>query len=219
MIRLPRNGDQQIILSLQTITTKMASQILDRFGFLHFRSGNVLEFPGKRFMVEEACSGVQSLFTVLFIGAFVVCWIRRPLAHIALVLMMGALLAGFMNLCRILVIAIAWDRYGADLSAGIPHDIVGYVSLGAATLLLLTFDAALTVVTAPIPLSMETRESGNPFVILWNTLFMIYPSQESPVPAQKDAGSPWRGKNAVLCAGVFSFVMLAVQVYVVSGQF
>ena len=219
VIRLPRNGDQQIILSLQTITTKMASQILDRFGFLHFRSGNVLEFPGKRFMVEEACSGVQSLFTVLFIGAFVVCWIRRPLAHIALVLMMGALLAGFMNLCRILVIAIAWDRYGADLSAGIPHDIVGYVSLGAATLLLLTFDAALTVVTAPIPLSMETRESGNPFVILWNTLFMIYPSQESPVPAQKDAGSPWRGKNAVLCAGVFSFVMLAVQVYVVSGQF
>ena len=219
VIRLPRNGDQQIILDLQTITTKMASQILDRFGFLHFCSGNVLEFPGKRFMVEEACSGVQSLFTVLFIGAFVVCWLRRPLPHIALVLMAGALFAGFMNLCRILVIAIAWDQYGADLSVGIPHDMVGYLSLGAATLLLLTFDAALTVVTDPIPLSMETRESGNPFVILWNTLFMISPTQESPVPAQEDAGSPWRKRNVVLCAAGFSFVMLAVQVYVVSGQF
>ena len=219
VIRLPRNGDQEIIMALQTITTKVAGQILDSFGFLHVRSGNVLEFPGKRFEVEEACSGVQSLFTVLFVGAFVVCWNRRPLAHIVLVLMTGGFLAGLMNLCRILVIAIAWDRYAEDLSVGILHDIVGYLSLGVATLLLLILDAAMTVVTAPIPLTRESGDSGNPLIILWNSLFMIYPSRESVETVHKVSGSQWKKRGAVLAAGIFSFVMLAFQVYVFWGRF
>ena len=40
-------------------------------GYLHLRRGNIIELPDKQLLVEEACSGVQSLFTVLFLAVLI----------------------------------------------------------------------------------------------------------------------------------------------------
>ena len=84
VVRLPLQYDLQVINWLQRVTTAVASNILHRLGMLHYREGNVLQFAGRKFMVEEACSGVQSLFTILFLAALVICLKRRSVIHGAL---------------------------------------------------------------------------------------------------------------------------------------
>ena len=173
-IRLPVNGDVQLIQWLQQFTTRVASQLLQRFGYIHVRSGNVLDFPGKQFLVEEACSGVQSLFTVLFIAALVICLKRRTFVHAASLFCSAVLFAGIMNIVRVMAIAVVWEVKGDDLSTGIRHDILGYACLTIAAVLLMSADSFLAFLTDPVP---DIRRPGavamvrNPFVTVWNLLF------------------------------------------------
>jgi exosortase len=191
VVRLPMMYDIQVINWLQRMTTAMASQSLHRLGMLHFRDGNVLKFPGKSFMVEEACSGVQSLFTILFIAALVICLNRRSLIHGLVLLASGLAFAGLMNSMRVITIAVAWERYGTDLSTGLPHDIVGYVCLAVAAALLMSADAFLGFVTDPVPDVERPGVAGmywNPLTAVWNRLVAVIPVDDRVI-ASKTAGA------------------------------
>lgn len=178
VVRLPLLYDVYVINWLQRMTTAMASKSLHRLGVLHFREGNVLKFPGKSFMVEEACSGVQSLFTILFLAALVICLKRRSLVHGFVLLASGLAFAGLMNTMRVITIAAAWERYGTDLSTGLSHDIVGYVCLAVAAALLMSADAFLGFVTDAVP---DSKRPGvvhmfrNPLTTIWNKLVAVIP--------------------------------------------
>jgi exosortase len=191
VVRLPMMYDIQVINWLQRMTTALASKSLHRLGMLHFRDGNVLKFPGKSFLVEEACSGVQSLFTILFIAALVICLKRRSLIHGLVLLASGLAFAGLMNSMRVITIAVAWERYGTDLSTGLPHDIVGYICLAIAAVLLMSADAFLGFVTDPVPDIERPGVVGmyrNPLTALWNRLVAVIPLDDQ-VMASKTAGA------------------------------
>jgi len=178
VVRLPLLYDVQVINWLQRVTTAMASKSLHHLGMLHFRDGNVLRFPNKSFMVEETCSGVQSLFTILFIAALVIFLKRRSFVHGLLMLASGLAFAGLMNTMRVITIAVAWKRCGIDLSTGISHDIVGYICLAVAAALLMSADAFLGFVTDSVP---DIESPGvvamfrNPLTAFWNKLVAVIP--------------------------------------------
>ncbi|MBC7966632.1 MAG: exosortase [Fuerstia sp.] len=184
VVRLPLQYDLLVINWLQRLTTEVASNILHRLGTLHFREGNLLQFPGKTFMVAEACSGVQSLFTILFLAALVICLRRRSIVHGAVLLASGIVFAGLMNTTRVVTIAVAWERYATDLTSGMSHDVLGYICLAAAALLLLSADAFLGFVTDPVPDIARPGKVGgfwNPLIRLWNQLVAVIPSTASGV--------------------------------------
>ena len=172
-IRLPLGMDIEAIHGLQRVTTGVGSRVLSFFEFLHFREGNVLEFPGKKFLVEEACSGVQSLFAVLFIGTLIVCVSRRPWLRSAVILASAFCFAGVMNVARICAISIGWQRYELDLSTGWQHDAIGYAALALAAILVFSTDAFFGLMFAPIPdgLGVPSDSTGrNPLTAFWNWL-------------------------------------------------
>ena len=123
----PRNLDQVLINNLQTITARWSSKFLDLFGVVHSMSGNVVDVPGRRLMVEEACSGINSLFAILTCSLFFVFWSRRGIIHSILLLLggFGWVLVG--NIARVLVIALAFTKRGIDLTEGFRHDALGFV--------------------------------------------------------------------------------------------
>jgi len=186
VIRLPLQYDQQVIHWLQRVTTSVASRTMHRFGMLHYRDGNVLQFPGKSFMVEEACSGVQSLFTILFIAALVICLKRRSAIHGAVMLASGLVFAGIMNTLRVISVAVAWDVYAIDISGGISHDVLGYICLGVAALLLMSADSFLGFITDPVPDLFRPGAVGlffNPLIRLWNRLMAVVPTSKNYTPS------------------------------------
>jgi len=194
-IRPPLNRDVDMIQWLQPVTTRLASDLLYFFGILHVREGNVLTFPEKRFLVEEACSGVQSLFFVLFLAVLIAVWHRRRLLVTVLLLGSSVGLAGVMNVLRIFTVAVSWDLWKLDLSGGVPHDILGYVCLGIAAGLVVSSDAFLEFLTAPMPV-LDFAFASAAKSVFWNRRFS-YPPREEPLTATEvDGGGVWSWGSA-----------------------
>ena len=197
ILRPPGASDFTFIQWLQVRTTRVASEVLHSLGYLHLRNGNIIEFPGKEFMVAEACSGVQSLFTIVFLAAMIVCVRRRPILHGALLIISGVALAAALNTVRICTIAIVWRAFEIDLSAGWQHDMVGYAALLIAAGLLLSADALLFFFMASFqdfphgPLATVYR---NPFTSLWNYFLDI------PVRALRNTEWPPASTAVILTA-------------------
>ena len=215
-IRLPLGYDAEVIAWLQSATTRVGSRLLNFFGFLHLREGNIIEFPDKRFLVEEACSGVQSLFTVLFLATLVICGYRRKWLHAILVLGSGFAFAGLMNVLRICTISVAWSEYQVDLSTGWQHDAIGYAALAAAAFLVFSADAFWDFFFFAVP---DTRGMGvssihrNPLIVIWNRVFWRSPRQESPEPRSQFSSGVNAfliGGAALVCVGAVAIQMMAL---------
>jgi hypothetical protein len=69
--------------------------------------------PGKQFLIAEACSGVKSLFTIMFIAALVISMKRRSMLHGLALVVVGYGDSGF-------------DEFGAS---PVCHPCLGSVSV------------------------------------------------------------------------------------------
>ncbi|MCR9295946.1 MAG: exosortase U [bacterium] len=138
-----RTADTILIQELQSISARLSSKWLDTFGYLHFQPGTVLEIPGKSFGVAEACSGIQSFFAVLCVGALLIAVQRRGPLHGLLLLLTSPFWAVLMNTIRITLIPIAYELFGLDLAHGLLHDLLGYGTMALAIGLMLSTDELL----------------------------------------------------------------------------
>ncbi len=145
----PFELDRQLILWLQSLTARWASAALDVVGVYHVMAGNVVEVGGRRLLVEEACSGVNSLFSTLACTLFYVFFVRRPPVRAVLLLAaaVGWVLAA--NVVRVAAIAFLAARWGIDLSEGWRHETLGAGLFVAVLGLVWSTDRLLLFLTAP----------------------------------------------------------------------
>ena len=190
LLRLPFAADLQLIGWLQSITTRLASKVMHQLGIVHFRSGNVLELSDKSLLVEEACSGIQSLFAVIFVALVIVALKRRRLVHGLLLLPFAFLWAAACNVLRVLTIAVAWTHYDIDLSEGTAHTVLGYVILTLATFLTFSSDQFLFCWTAPMP-TVSSRGFKKWVVALWNKMFAINKLSENETTGPLKPAPRW----------------------------
>jgi len=209
LTRPPTRLDTLALHWLQENTSWLASRVLEEFGYLHLRRGNIIEVADKEFLVEEACSGVQSLFTVLFLATFIVCWHRRSLLQTCVLFAAGFVFAGAMNVLRISTIVVAWQDLQLDLSHGWQHDAVGYVALVTAVLLLLSTDAMLHFLFAPFEDHSYGPFAGaysNPLTAVWNFVCGGRPVRPS------EPGPAWLAhRKTVMCGLAFSILVGGTQ--------
>ncbi len=171
VLRLPLNLDNQLTSGLQSATSVVSSYLLDLIGIVHRLAGNVFFLKDGALFVEEACSGVQSIFSLLFCALMLVAWLRRSPALIPFYIVSAIVWALAMNIVRVTAIAVAQDWYGVDLAHGWKHEVLGYACLVVAGLLLWSSDRLFLVAFFPVPRS-ETRDaSTNPIVDWWNLIF------------------------------------------------
>ena len=169
LIQLPVNLDTWLVNRLQGITTDLSSVVLDVIGVPHSISGNTMQLASKELFVAEACSGVQSVFTLAFIACVIVAINRRRLWLVPLYLLISVLLAIAGNTLRVTTVAVAEDWFAWDLSSGWQHDVLGYITLGIATLFLLSFDQLIMVLLHPASAGSDSS-SDNPLIRAWNFL-------------------------------------------------
>lgn len=142
-VRLPRHMDRNLVAALQSLASGCASAALDALGVIHVRSGHVLEVPGKRLLVAEACSGASSFFVILAGSLFVVFWLRlAPTRGVAVVItaVSWGLIA---NVARIVAVVWSYDRARLDLSDGWRHEALGFAALAVVGVLVPSTDALL----------------------------------------------------------------------------
>jgi exosortase len=126
----PFGLDGRLVSALQTITSRWSSRLLDLVGTFHVMSGNVLEIAGKRYFVEEACSGIHSLLSVLACTVFYVLWVRAYWLRAVLLVLAAAFWVVANNVARVFLIAFVGTRFHFDLSADPQHTVVGFALFG-----------------------------------------------------------------------------------------
>ncbi len=140
----PFNWDLKLIIYLQQLTAQWSDVVLDVAHITHVMSGNVVEVPGQRLLVEEACSGIHSLFAVLTCSLFFVFWSRRPVLHAILLILGGVGWVLAANVARVVGVAVAWTRFDhLDLAHGWKHETLGFVIFGFLLVLVWSLDRLL----------------------------------------------------------------------------
>ena len=191
LIPLPLGFDTSLTHWMQLWSSKISSYALDFLEIPHTLFGNVLRLPSGTLFVEEACSGVQSLFTVLFVGVLLIAIFRRSLWLIPAYVVAALFWAGAMNVARIVVIAYAQSMFDFDLAHGWQHAVLGYVCLVGACLLLLSTDRLLRVLAFPIESNSATGVEQNPIVYSWNRSIAQSDSRIVEMRTSRLFSSPW----------------------------
>lgn len=80
-LTLPNSLDIRLITTLQRYSAIYTSRLLDLFGLGHHMDGTVIKVPSasaiKEYGIEQACSGVQSFFTLLLVAVVFIVLSRR----------------------------------------------------------------------------------------------------------------------------------------------
>jgi exosortase len=151
LIRIPLGIDQLLVIRLQGVTTRLSSLFLDVVGVIHSTEGNVLHLPNRELFVAEACSGIQSVFTLSFVACLMVTYFRRRTWLLPGYLLVAIVLAIFGNVLRVSSVAVGDVWLKLDLSDGLPHEILGYFSLGVSMGFLWSFDYLVRSLLHEIP--------------------------------------------------------------------
>ena len=139
----PFELDRNLILSLQTLTAQWSNRILDLLGVFHVMDGHVVEVSGRRLLVEEACAGINSLFSVLTCTLLFVFWARRPVVRAVLLLAAAVVWVLAANVARVVLIGWLFSSKGLDLATGWRHDVLGLSLFALALVLVWSTDRLL----------------------------------------------------------------------------
>ena len=149
-------GPPEAILknTLRDIVTAWSAGALRLFGFSVLVEGNVITIPDVRLGVEDACSGIRSLWAMLAVAPAIAWFLRLRPFLIALFIPLGIFLAIFQNFIRVVATALFchWDG-SMDWAEGTRHDIVG----GASFFLVSMIMVVLARIFAPPP---QGRKEG-----------------------------------------------------------
>lgn len=123
----PLGLDGKLTLFLRGIATTASSRLLDLLRVIHSVSGNVIELPKHKLLVEEACSGINSVLFVSAFTLFFLLWRRRSF-WCYLICLPAAI--GFVVMGNVVRITLgAWTRFhnGIDLLTGWKHETIGLI--------------------------------------------------------------------------------------------
>jgi exosortase len=150
----PMDLDRVIMFKLQNLTTAWSSSILDAFSVYHVRSGNVIEVNGRKLMVEQACSGINSLYSLLGCTFFMIFLTRRGWVRGTLLVAAAIVWVLSANIARVTSLVFLETRWDLNVSSGWRHEALGVLFFALAVGLLLCTDQFFTFLTRSVPRSL-----------------------------------------------------------------
>ena len=142
-VPLPLMLDQALIVKMQVLASELASRLLDGSGVIHFRQGVIIETPQKKFMTEEACSGIRSLFSSMAVVAMHGVWMRHRPWRIAINLSQTVVWVLVGNSLRIAIVVALAGSF-PWLAAGWGHELLGLAVFGFILGMVASTDTALS---------------------------------------------------------------------------
>lgn len=180
----PFNSDADLVLKLQGIAAKLASAALDLLGRRHLPEGVTVELPERRYFVEEACSGVNSLYALLAVAAIGLAWGRRSWWRWPIVLSAAVVWAVAANAARVTAAVELSAGLGWKVAEGIGHDILGVITFALAGLLTLSVDALLRFVAPPFEPDADPPDDAAPHAA-------VAPADPSPARSTLPRVAAW----------------------------
>lgn len=127
LIPPPMALDEAFRQILAAGATRLSQVWLDDLGLLNLVEGSIVVTAGKRFFVDDACSGMNSLLVALCMAGIMAAFHRRSWAHLTLLMVTTACVAVGSNMLRIFAVIYGTVIFGLGLDKGLPHEVTGVV--------------------------------------------------------------------------------------------
>lgn len=144
MIPLPGTFTDALTAPLKQHVSEIAEQLLYAAGYPIGRSGVMLTVGQYQLLVADACSGLNTMFSLSALGLlFMYLTARASLMHNAIMLLSILPIAFAANVVRVLVLILITYHFGDEAGQGYLHGSAGIVLLMAALVALLAIDSIL----------------------------------------------------------------------------
>lgn len=145
-----------LTLPLKSGISQFVSQALYGLGYPIVHSGVSLYIAQYQLLVEDACSGLSSMFSLLALGLFYVYLMHRSNWRYAVVLALFIIPAAILaNLIRVLLIVLITYYFGNEVAQGVIHETTGMLLFIITLLSVFLIDKLLT----PLRHRLEVRRA------------------------------------------------------------
>jgi exosortase len=117
--------DQQLHQMLAGLAARLSQGWLDAMQVLHVVQGTIVATPAKRFFVDDACSGTNSLLAAVCVALIISCLNNRSWYHALALLVTAGLISVASNVLRICLVIGGSHFWGWELDRGLVHEAVG----------------------------------------------------------------------------------------------
>lgn len=148
---LPLKLDEVLIQQLQLLSSQSAGRVLDLVGINHLLWGNVIELRSGKLFVDQACSGIDSLYALLAVSLIFIVYKKQSFVTAMLALATVPFWAWFGNVLRLVVITYCEDRLSINLLTGWQHSLLGLVTFAVAFSSLIATNHFIVLVLKPMP--------------------------------------------------------------------
>jgi exosortase len=121
----PMGLDSELARILQGWAVRGSGLLLDLLNVVHAISANVIQVPGRRLLVEEACSGINSLIAIVCFTLLFGFWERRGPVRILILIAFAVAFVLAANLLRITAGAFLLVKMKIDIFPESIHEITG----------------------------------------------------------------------------------------------
>lgn len=125
LIPPPMMLDQDLHQVLAGLAARLSQGWLDAMQVLHVVQGTIVATPEKRFFVDDACSGTNSMLVAICVALIVCSMNRRSWAHASALLVTAGLISVTSNVLRICLVIGGLHFWGMELDKGWIHGAVG----------------------------------------------------------------------------------------------
>ncbi len=141
---IPFFVSQALTTHLRLAITAAIVDVFQLFGFNIVKDGLTIMVDQYQLAVEEACSGMNSLFSLSAIGLVYV-YLRRPGRNLYYALMLAPIIgfAIFSNFVRIAIVVLLTHAFGDAVAQSILHEATGFMTFGVALGGVIALDALL----------------------------------------------------------------------------
>jgi exosortase D (VPLPA-CTERM-specific) len=155
MIPIPALLINRVTFPLQLVAAKWSAGLLDLFGVPVFLEGNLLSLASKQLNVNEACSGIRSLLTLITL-AIIYGYLLESRKWVRVVLVCAVIpIAVAANSVRIFGTGLLIQYHYDDLAEGFYHSVTGTVIFAVALIMLFAFHRLICLISKPAPVKSQ----------------------------------------------------------------
>jgi exosortase len=163
LLPLPFGFDADVIQAVRSLSAALAGLGLDALGVLYLKLGNVFESPSRRFFIEDACSGMNSLMLYLAAAAWWSAYGQLRWFCVLPLFVYGAATAILLNAYRMVAVVAVAEKLGWDWSTGWAHELLGVTCFVGGQLLLWNAASLLrSLSVSTIPAGAESAGEFDP---------------------------------------------------------
>jgi exosortase len=146
MIPIPQILYARLTLSLQMLASELGETLIGWMGIPVIRTGNLLQLPSQTLDIADACSGIRSLLSLVFLSLVYAYFTdKRPWMRWALLIATIPIAIGA-NAVRVAITGLL-SEINTNLAQGTYHEMEGYVVFVVALAALLITHRLINMVT------------------------------------------------------------------------